>query len=374
MYVEQSATGLQVAERRAVETAKTACRKGVIWIDLDNTPHVPFFKPIIRELEREGHSVLLTARDAFQVWELAQHLGVKCEKIGRHYGKNRLRKLFGLVFRTMQFVPTILRHRPKVALSHGSRSQLLAANLFRIPTIGLDDYEHSTYLPLAHPKWLIVPESIATGAVSQFSNQVRHYSGLKEDVYASDFVPDASILEQLQLDPGGIIVTIRPPANEAHYHHSDSDTLFDHLMNRVCATPGLKTVLLPRNKQQGCDIRRRHPEWFADNKVTIPGFAVDGLNLVWHSDLVIGGGGTMNREAAALGVPVYSIFRGRTGAVDQQLERDGRLTLIRSVEEVDRKIEFKRRVKAPPNASTPRKALHDIMRHLEDILRECPGV
>jgi len=46
-----------------------------IWIDLDNTPHVPFFKPIIRELEKRGHEVVLTARDAFQVCELADRMG-----------------------------------------------------------------------------------------------------------------------------------------------------------------------------------------------------------------------------------------------------------------------------------------------------------
>jgi uncharacterized protein len=371
MPTAQMVSCLEVNGQVDSATVKPVCQARRVWIDLDNTPHVPFFRPIMRELEKSGHAVLLTARDAFQVWELAQHLGVNCRKVGRHYGKNPFLKVFGLVFRAMQFTPTIWRYRPEVALSHGARSQMLAANLFGIPTIGLDDYEHSSYFPFSKPKWLIIPKAIGDRSVSHFAKRVRHYEGIKEDVYAAEFVPDPSILTQLKLDEKNIIVTVRPPATEAHYHHRDSQIFFVRFMSRVCATAGVKAVLLPRNRQQEAELRSGWPEWFKGDKVVIPEFAVDGLNLVWHSDLVVSAGGTMNREAAALGVPVYSIFRGRIGAVDQQLEHEGRLILIRSVDDVDRRIEFKRCAKIGLANGTARKALQDILAHLEDILRDC---
>src|SRR3954454_11000424 len=114
-----------------------------IWIDLDNTPHVPFFKPIIRELEQRGHTVVLTARDAFQVCELAEKLELKCERIGRHYGKKPVMKIAGLLWRSLQLFPIVLRGKPQIAVSHGSRSQILLCNLLRIPTIMVMDYEHA---------------------------------------------------------------------------------------------------------------------------------------------------------------------------------------------------------------------------------------
>jgi predicted glycosyltransferase len=339
-----------------------------IWIDLDNTPHVPFFKPIIRELENRGHRVLLTARDAFQVCELAHRMGLAYRKIGRHYGKNLLRKLFGWILRALQLTPVVLRNRPKLALSHGARSQLLLANALGIPTVAIDDYEHSRWAPFARPRWLIIPEAISMECVSGVSGRVRRYSGIKEDVYASEFTPDASILSQLKLDGNDIIVTVRPPATEAHYHNPESEILLVHFMSRLCGTPAAKAVLLPRNKHQKAELLRRWPQWFENQKVIIPEVVVDGLNLLWHSDLAVSGGGTMNREAAALGVPVYSIFRGRIGAVDCQLEKNGRLVLIKSVDEADQKIQLKRRAKNILPDSTPRKALREIIDHLENIM------
>ena len=128
-------------------------------------------------------------------------------------------------------------------------------------------------------------------------------------------------------------------------------------------------VLLPRNESQGRALRLGHPDWFRNGKTLIPSRAVDGLNLLWHSDLVVSGGGTMNREAAALGVPVYSIFRGKIGAVDRRLEQEGRLVLIRTSAEVQTKIPFRRREKNGYRSFEPRLALLDIVNHVEEIVR-----
>lgn len=341
-----------------------------IWIDLDNTPHVPFFKPIIRELERRGHTVVVTARDAFQVCEVAERLGVAYTKVGRHYGKNRFLKVWGLGWRAAQLLPFVMHERPALALSHGSRAQILLSNLLRIPTVLIMDYEHIQTPPLVRPRWEIVPDALVKESLHcKTRERIRTYPGIKEDVYASEFMPDASLAQELQLNGSQIVATVRPPANEAHYHNPESDELFVEFMNWICETPGIKAVLLPRNKNQEAQLKTGSPHWFKGSKVVIPKKAVDGLNLLWHSDLVVSGGGTMNREAAALGIPVYSIFRGKTGAVDRQLENEGRLTMIHSVDEVKKKIALKPRPKHNTPENRPRKALQEIIHHVEEILR-----
>jgi uncharacterized protein len=346
-----------------------------IWIDLDNTPHVPFFKPIARELRNRGHTVVLTARDAFQVCELAAQSGLEYTKIGRHYGKSRTLKVLGLAWRSIQLLPFALRERPMAALSHGSRAQILVCNLLRIPTIMVNDYEHAKTPPLVRPRWEIVPEVLLSENLHCKNREcILTYRGIKEDVYAPELKPDPKLLAQLNLN-GDVIVTVRPPATEAHYHNPESEKLFVQFMNRLCGTRGAKAVLLPRNKNQETEIRKRWPQWFEDSKVVIPAKAVDGLNLLWHSDLVVSGGGTMNREAAALDVPVYSIFRGKIGAVDRRLQSEGRLTLIESIEEVQTRIAFRRREKGGSPDNQPRQALRDIVLHVEEIIQtEYPGV
>lgn len=340
-----------------------------IWIDLDNTPHVPFFIPIIRELERRDHQVILTARDAFQVCELADEKGIQYTKIGHHYGKNPTKKIFGLLWRSLQLLPFCIRQRPVLALSHGSRSQTLLFNLLRLPTVDINDYEHAQTIPLARPRWLITPNAVAANWPKSFGNRIRYYRGIKEDVYVPEFKPNPSLMEELGLRHDEIVITVRPPANEAHYYNPESAVLFLELMSRICKTQGVRAVLLPRHHIQEHALRADYPEWFKDGKTVVPPKAVDGLDLIWHSDLVVSGGGTMNREAAALGVPVYSIFRGKTGAVDRKLEQEGRLTLIRSAEEVWTRIPFTRRDKGRPPNNSPRPALDDIVNYIEEIIR-----
>jgi len=341
-----------------------------IWIDLDNTPHVPFFKPIIRELESRGHVVILTARNAFQVCELAAKMGLKPKQVGQHYGKNRFRKVWGLGWRSLQLLPTVMSHRPDLALSHGSRSQILICNLLRIPTVMVMDYEFAETPWLLQPRWEIVPQVLLSADLQcKHPERVKAYDGIKEDVYAPDFKPDPTLAKQLDLDPEKVIVTVRPPANEAHYHNPESETFFVEFMQRLIATPNTKAVLLPRNKNQEAQIRRDFPQWFNESKVIVPKEAVDGLNLLWHSDLVVSGGGTMNREAAALGVPVYSIFRGKIGVLDRHLQKEGRMVLIEKLEDVHKKILLQRREKTTVQTSTSRRALADIIKHVEAIMK-----
>lgn len=340
-----------------------------IWIDLDNTPHVPFFIPISRELRRSGHTVMITARDAYQTCDLADELGVEYRRIGRHYGKNSLKKIVGLLVRTLQLWSFCVRAKPDIALSHGSHSQVLLCNLLRIPTIVIDDYEHSRTVLIDRPRWIILPDALSQTRLARITKRARYYVGIKEDVYVPELQPDSSILTELGLSPEELIVTVRPPASQAHYHNPEGSALLVELMSRIMVTPGARVVLLPRTHQEGESLRTHHPEWFEHEKTIIPDGTLNGLNLLWFSDLAVSGGGTMNREAAALGIPVYSIFRGTMGAVDLRLAEEGRLTLIETPEEIWSTIHLTPRAEPRLLDSSPRPALHDILRHIEDIMR-----
>jgi len=342
---------------------------GKIWIDLDNSPHVPFFAPIIEELEQSGHSILLTARDCFQVCELADLLNLSYRRVGRHYGKNPIWKLAGLGWRSLQLIPTVLREKPVLALSHGSRSQLLVANLLRIPSVTIADYEFARIWMLVHPTWVITPEIIADSAIHARQDHILKYPGIKEDVYVPRFNPDPMVLAKFGVDRADVVVLVRPPATEAHYHRPESDELFEGVLNFLGGKPQVKMILLPRNERQGADIRSKWATLFATGQILIPNSVLDGLNLIWHSDLVISGGGTMNREAAALGVPVYSIFRGKIGAVDRYLASVERLTLIENLEDIGNKLILKKRNRSSTVQKRPNTTLSTIMQHITTILK-----
>jgi predicted glycosyltransferase len=340
-----------------------------VWIDLENTPHIPFFRPIIRELREQGHQVVLTARDAYQTCEMAGFHALDYQQIGRHYGRHLIAKAWGLLVRSAQLVRFARRQKPVLALNLGSRSQNLAAKLTGIPVVEIMDYEHTAESPLLEARWYLTPTAVCAAVHGGKTTQrIRTYDGLKEDVYVPDFQPDQTIVDHLGLRDATVVVTARPPATEAHYHNPEADRLFARFIGRALQTPGTKTVLLPRNPRQEAGLRDRYPQWFANSSLVVPDRVVDGLNLIWHSDLVVSGGGTMNREAAAMGVPVYSVFRGPTGAVDRLLSEQNRLVLIETNADVDHKILLTPRPKGLLPAVPASSALADILTHLRDII------
>jgi uncharacterized protein len=338
-----------------------------VWIDLDNSPHVPFFLPIIEELRNQGVETLLTARNTYQVCDLLAFFHLQCKVVGRHYGTKKLLKVLGNTIRAFQLAPTVVGRRPDLAVSHGSRAQVLVGKALKIPTVMMQDYEYSTRTGFLEADWIFTPEVVPNGAMSRRPERVLKYPGLKEDVYVPGFQPDPTILEQLRVTKGGLVVTLRPPATEAHYHNHESDILFAETL-KFLDRPHVTTVTLPRSLNQCQALRKQWPDLIASGRMVIPDAAVDGLNLIWFSDLVISGGGTMNREAAALGCPVYSIFRGKIGAVDHYLAEQGRLTLIDNVGDIQKKIALERwnRPSKPNRKSRP--ALQTIVRNITMIL------
>jgi len=341
-----------------------------IWIDLDNSPHIPFFAPIIKELEARGGAVMLTARDAYQVTDLVDLFGLDCYRVGRHYGKNKILKVFGVLNRALRLIPLLRREKPDLALSHGSRAQMLAAYFMGIPSIVIMDYEHAHQgLLWVNPTWVICPSVIPDEAVKLSKDHVLRYRGIKEDVYVPCFKSDPATRAKLGLTDTDLMVTIRPPATEAHYHRPESDILFRGVVDYLAEQPAVKMVVLPRNARQDAMIREAWPQLIAARKMIIPEHVLDGMNVIWHSDLVVSGGGTMNREAAALGVPVYSIFRSQIGSVDKYLIDTGRLVLLKDVADARKTLKLERRHRSAGPDDKERVAMTDIVDEVASVLK-----
>lgn len=325
------------------QTKAKRMRPPKIWIDLDNSPHVLFFAPIIHALEKEGVSVLITVRNYSQVIGLANLFGLTYRCIGRHYGGSKIMKVLGLVIRSLSLMPTILKERPNLAVSHGSRSQLLLAYALRIPSVLAMDYEHAQ--AFTKPSLILAPEALKSVSLEKRFGRVLYYPGIKENVYINNLPESTDLYKQLGLDPDHLIVTVRPPATAAHYFVEKSKTLFEQVMRVLGEQPHAQIIILPRTEEQKKNIRHNYQLYFDKGVMQIPETTVHAVDLITLSDLVISGGGTMNREAAVLGVPVYSIFGGKVGAVDAYLEKQGKLVFLKDETEIQNKLKLVRRSK-----------------------------
>ncbi len=340
-----------------------------VWIDLDNSPHVPFFLPIIEELGKRGYHTVVTARDAYQVRELLDFYHLRAKVVGRHYGKSKILKVLGTCLRTAELAARMVWTRPDIGVSHGSRSQLLACFVLRIPNLTIFDYEFAATTRFINPTWAMVPEMVPASSVGFTNCPVLKYPGIKEDVYLSRFKPDPTLRERLGVSDRDLLVMLRPPATEAHYHNPESELLLEEVLAYLTENSEAKTVILPRNERQAATMRQSCAEAIAAGQVIVPEHVEDGLNLIWNSDLVISGGGTMNREAAAMRVPVYSIFRGKIGAVDRYLVQDGRLVLLEAPADVRKKLTLvRRRRDARPVTSDASPALTTMVENIVSMV------
>ncbi len=308
------------------------------WVDMDNAPHVLVLRPVIEELERRGHTVEITARDYGQTLPLLKLYGMEARCVGRHGGKSRMRKYLAFATRTLSLAAFAATRRFDAAFAHGSRSLIAAAGLVGLPVIGLADYEYTEF-PRFMLRWIrtllvpdVIPESVLAGGAMP-RERVHGYPGLKEDLYIHDFDPDPSFLTDMRIDPERVLVLVRPPAMMAHYAVEQSDTVFKLTLERLGNLGNVQVLLLPRTPGQRQELEEVVRVQGYTN-VTIPGAVYHGPNLIWHSDLVISGGGTMNREAATLGVPVFSIYQGPIGAVDRHLMQAGKLVHVKDADGV----------------------------------------
>ncbi|HXL80356.1 MAG TPA: DUF354 domain-containing protein [Pyrinomonadaceae bacterium] len=320
-----------------------------IWIDLANSPHVPFFRPLATEFTRRGHDLVVTARQFAETVPLAEAAGFAPEVIGGHGGGKLSGKAGNLVGRGLELARWARGKQIDLAVSHNSYSQILAARALSLRAVTLMDYEHqpANHLAFRLASRVIVPRAFPEAALLRFgvtAPKVKRYDGIKEDVYLANFAADPDFdveLGNLGIEAGDILVTARPPASEALYHRFENQ-LFDGLIDRLGKIPVVKLVLLPRNEWQR--------QYYARDQIIIPAHPLDGSNLIARSDLVVSAGGTMNREAAALGVPAASIYMGEWAAIDQQLVNEGRLQRI-ATEEDARELRIEKKTTSAARAS-----------------------
>jgi predicted glycosyltransferase len=307
-----------------------------IWIDLANSPHVPFFRSLANEFRRRDHEIVVTARAFAETVALAEAAGFASQVIGGHGGGNLSGKASNLVQRAMALARWARGRNLDLAVSHNSYSQILAARALSLRTVTLMDYEHqpANHLAFRLASRVIVPRAFPETALSRFgasATKVRRYDGIKEDVYLADFQSAPEFegqLRELGINVSDVLVTVRPPASEALYHRFENE-LFDQLLDRLSATPSVKIVLLPRN-----DAQRKTYSARASSQLILPPGPIAGGSLIASSDLVVSAGGTMNREAAALGIPAASIYSGEWAAIDEELVKEGRLRRISTPEDV----------------------------------------
>jgi len=328
--------------------------KQAIWIDLDNSPHVPLFLPVIERYRKAGIDVIVTARDHSQTIQLLDiaGLGGKFDVVGRHAGKNKFRKVHALFSRAFQLISFIkktgfAKDGIAVAVSHGSRSMVLAARWLRIPVITMYDYEFTeTVIFNRLSNKVIVPDRIPDAVLDEIGLPPAKrwkYPGIKEELYVRKFQPTPDFRRLFFLEHGAgtpvekVLAVIRPPATTANYHSEESDVLLDSILRFLFDAPDVFTVVVPRTVEQAKEIKSRIAGILqAQQRCLILDKAVNGLDLAFAADLLISGGGTMNREAALLGVPVYSIFAGRQGSLDRQMEKDGLITFIRDARDLSK--------------------------------------
>ena len=322
-----------------------------VWIDVSNSPQVLFFCPLITLLEDRGHTVEVTTRDYAQTLELLELHRIPHKVVGpRHGGARAWGKARAMAGR-LRALRAFARGRGfDVALSHASHELPLVARSLGVPSAYTFDYEFARVqhgLGCRAARRIVVPEAIPQARLDRLgapSGKVERYPGLKEEYYLAGFEPDPSVLGTLGLDPTNVLVVVRTPP-EVSLYHRHGNPLFASVLRRLGTDPSVQCVVLPRTSEQRAAL-----DALALPALVVPERAVDAQSLVALCDLVISAGGTMNREAVALGVPVYTTFVGRIGAVDETLIAAGRL---RPLETPDDLVIQKKRSGSKPETRDP---------------------
>ena len=331
-----------------------------VWIDITNSPHVPFFRPLIGLLREDGHEVEVTARAFAQTEQLLELHGIDATIVGAHGGRSRLGKSRAMAGRLRQLSGWARTRSFDVALSHGSYDLTLTARRLGIPSTTTFDYEYA----LAQHQFgarsasrVVVPEAIPAERLRRYGlrpPKLARYPGMKEEYYLHDFVPQAGVRDKLGVEPSRALVVLRPPPDVALYHRR-GNPLFPRTLEQLGGRRDVHAVLLPRTLEQKAYVRA-----LGLASVIVPDRALDALSLMAASDLVISAGGTMNREAAALGIPVYTVFSGRLGGVDEMLIRNGRLRVLSDPEAI---VIERRTPTGPVHTRDPRRLLEILLPH-----------
>ena len=277
-----------------------------VWADISAPAHVLVLRPIITRLRAAGHEVVVTSREYTQTEQLLDLHGIDHTTIGRHGGASRSRKLARLMQRTPAMRRFARARDFELAIAHGSYDLVMAARSLRIPVANMHDYEfavtqHRIGCRLATR--VIFPDSVPPERLRRFGvgpEKLFQYPGLKEEYYLADFEPDPAVFDRLGVDRERIVVIVRPPPDVSLYHRK-SNPLFPQVLAHLGNENAVQAVVLPRT-----DAQRQYVKRLELPSVIVAEKAVEAQSLVGLADLVVSAGGTMNREAAALGTPVYT--------------------------------------------------------------------
>jgi predicted glycosyltransferase len=304
-----------------------------VWVDLTNPAHVVVLRPLVELLEAGGHEVTLTARPLSHTTELLDDWGRPYTAIGQHGGASRLGKALAATSRTAQAFAFARGKGFDYGLAHGSTDMPPVGRVLGIPNTTMFDYEwarlqHELNCRLATR--VLIPDAIPAERVAPYGARppkLVRYPGLKEEYYLADFEPDEAVLGELGVAREGVLAIVRTAPSYALYLGGSENELLPRVLRRLL-DDGAQVVVLARTDEQRRALRELDPG------LVVPERAVDGRSLAALADLVVSAGGTMIREAAVLGTPVWSIFDGRPGAVDEQLEREGRIRFLRDPAEL----------------------------------------
>src|SRR5437870_5422456 len=296
-----------------------------VWVDLTASAHVLVFRPLIQLLRGRGDEVEVTSREYAQTLQLLELHGIEAEVIGRHGGRSRLGKARQLWSRLHALRRWARGRSFDVGLAHGSHELTMTARRLGIPSSTTFDYEFAWLqhqLGCRAATRVVVPDTIPPDRLARYGAEppkLLQYPGLKEEYYLADFEPDPRVLDAWPIDPSRVLVVLRPPPDVSLYHRH-SNPLFPRTLDTLGRDEHVHAVVLPRTEEQRAFVRGLDLP-----SVIVPERAVDAQSLIAFADLVVSAGGTMNREAAALGVPVYTTYGGRLGGVDEALIQQGRL-------------------------------------------------
>jgi predicted glycosyltransferase len=320
----------------------------LIWVDCTAAAHPLVLRPIIERLEGSGHEVMVTTREYGQTLGIIDRLGMPYTAVGSHGGASALGKGRALAGRSARLARIVWKRRPQLTLSHGSVDLALVSSLFRIPSVQMQDYEFAIWqrqIAFRAARRVLVPDSIPLDRLRKVGAKERklvRYPGLKEEYYLAGFEPDPAVLGELGLDREKVLVVVRPPPETSEYHaHND---LYGETIRHLARVDGAQAVVIPRTERQAAEVRS-----MGAANLIVPERAIDAQSLIAFADLVVSAGGTMNREAVALGTPVFTTFAGRMGGVDEALIADGRLQVLADPAELPL-----RKRDAPPGVRNPR--------------------
>lgn len=285
-----------------------------IWFDLSNAPHINLFKDLLKELESDGHEVIVTCRPLSNTVSLLDLHQIKYTIIGKHYGKKFLSKIIGYPIRVYQLKKFIKPLKVNIAISQSSFHSPAAARWLGIPSIYMNDNEHAMgNIPsFISASKVLIPEFLSVKKVKKQGANIKKivsYPGVKEGIYLWQRYLSDEVLNPNSNEEKNIY--IRPEPRTAQYYKGGENFLDDV----ICALKEkYRITILTRDKEQ---FGHYNSSQFSG--VNVPEKPLSFDEIAQNCLLFIGAGGTMTREMAVTGIPTISVYRDQLLDVDKYL-------------------------------------------------------